>query len=371
MPATVRRRYIREEARLRRRPLQRRDAESVNQRRAGYNLGMRTNGHKSVTTARLTTEVGVLLRCLFALLVLGGVVFLNGGLAVRPAAAQDGAWENELSRWRVQHAAELQKPDGWLSLAGLEWLDAGDNSFGSAADNKIHLPAAGPAHLGVLHLEGATVTLRAPSGGFPKDFSVGGKPAQEQELRVDADHDKNDPRMTIGGLQAYVIKRGDKFALRIKDAQSAALTGFHGLKWYAPDAKYRVTARWAPYQPYKSITLLTLIGTSYAQPVPGAAEITLGGKSYRLEPVLEDPAVEKLFFILKDTTSTTTTYGACRFLYTGFPDHGLEKPGELVLDFNRLENPPCAYTPFATCPLPPPGNRLAITLPVGEQRYHE
>lgn len=303
--------------------------------------------------------------------VLGCLLFVGGAFAVRTAEAQDGAWASELSTWRAQHAAELEKPDGWLSLTGLEWLEAGDNLFGSAADNKIHLPASGPAHLGVLHLEGSTVTLRAPSGGFPKDFLVGGKPAQEQELRVDADRDKNNPRMMIGGLNVYVIRRGDKFALRIKDAHSAALTGFHGLKWYAPDVGYRVTSRWVPYQPPKSVTLVTLIGTSYAQPVPGAAEFTLGGKSYRLEPVLEDPAVAKLFFILKDTTSTSTTYGACRFLYTGFPDHGLDKPGELILDFNRLENPPCAYTPYATCPLPPPGNRLAIALPVGERRYHE
>jgi hypothetical protein len=87
--------------------------------------------------------------------------------------------------------------------------------------------------------------------------------------------------------------------------------------------------------------------------------------------VLEDPAVAKLFFILRDTTSSTTTYGACRFLYTGLPSNGLDKAGELVLDLNRLENPPCAYTAFATCPLPPPQNRLKIPLPVGELRYHQ
>jgi uncharacterized protein (DUF1684 family) len=105
--------------------------------------------------------------------------------------------------------------------------------------------------------------------------------------------------------------------------------------------------------------------------VPGSAEVTLNGKTYRLDPILEDPEVAKLFFVLRDKTSATTTYGACRFLYTGFPSQGLDKTGELVLDFNKLENPPCAYTPYATCPLPPPQNRLPISLPVGEQRYHE
>ena len=105
--------------------------------------------------------------------------------------------------------------------------------------------------------------------------------------------------------------------------------------------------------------------------MPGAAEFVVDGKALRLEPVLEDPTVAKLFFILRDTTSATTTYPACRFLYTGFPTNGLDKPGELVLDFNHLENPPCAYTGYATCPLPPAGNRLPIALPVGERRYHQ
>jgi uncharacterized protein len=288
-----------------------------------------------------------------------------------PGLPQDATWLREISSWREQHAAELQKPDGWLSLAGLEWLEPGDNSFGSAADNKIHMPASAPARLGALHLEGDVVTLNPPAGGFPQNFLIDGNPARPQTLHVDPDHDKNDPRMTIGTLNFYVIKRGERFALRIKDAKSAALTGFHGLKWYPPSAHYRVKARWIPYTPQKTFTIATLIGTSYPAQIPGSAEFTLDAKTYRLDPILEDPAVEKLFFVLRDTTSATKTYGACRFLYTVFPDHGLDNLGELVLDFNRLENPPCAYTPFATCPLPPKQNRLPIPLPVGEQRYHE
>jgi uncharacterized protein (DUF1684 family) len=287
------------------------------------------------------------------------------------ALARDADRQREITSWREQHAAELQKPDGWLALAGLEWLEPGDNSVGSAKDNKIHLPSSGPAHLGVLHLDGETITLNPPAGGFPAGFLIDGKPVQPQNLHTDPDHDKNNPRLTIGTLNMYVIHRGERFALRIKDAKSAALTGFHGLKWYARNQAYRVTAHWIPYAPQKTFTIATLIGTSYPAQVPGSAEFTLNGKTYRLDPILEDPAVAKLFFVLRDTTSATTTYGACRFLYTGFPDHGLDKPGELVLDFNRLENPPCAYTPYATCPLPPPQNRLPIPLPVGEQRYHE
>jgi uncharacterized protein (DUF1684 family) len=298
------------------------------------------------------------------------VVLVGCLLPVFLVFAQNASWEKGLAAWRAQHTADLLKPDGWLSLAGLEWLQPGDNPVGSASDNRIRLTAA-PAHLAVLHLEGETVTLIPPPGGFPKKFLVAGAPAKPQPLRAEANNDKVSPHLTIGTLNMYVIRREPRFALRIKDSHSAAITGFHELKWYAPDAAYQVTAKWIPYTPPKTISLATLIGTSYNQPVPGTTEFTLVGKIYRLEPVLEDPAVAKLFFILRDTTSSTTTYAACRFLYTGFPTNGLDKPGELELDFNRLENPPCAYTPFSTCPLPPAGNRLPIALPVGEQRYHE
>jgi uncharacterized protein (DUF1684 family) len=292
-------------------------------------------------------------------------------LLVSAAQPKDASWQEEITSWRAQHAVELQKPDGWLALAGLEWLEPGDTSFGAAKDNQIHLPPGGPAHMGVLHLDGEIVTLKPPADGFPVGFLIDGKPVQAQSLHADPDHDKNNPRMTIGTLNMYVIHRGERFALRIKDSKSAALTSFHGLNWYAPNPAYRVTARWIPYAPQKTFTIATLIGTSYPAQVPGFAEFMLHGKTYRLDPILEDPQVARLFFVLRDTTSATKTYGACRFLYTGFPDHGLDKPGELVLDFNRLENPPCAYTPYATCPLPPRQNRLPIPLPVGEQRYHE
>jgi len=287
-----------------------------------------------------------------------------------PARAQTADWGKEELAWRAQHAADLQKADGWLSLIGLEWLSAGETSLGSAADNKIHLPASAPPYLAVLKLDQGAVQLLAPKNGFPTGLKVDGAPAAEQTLRADPDHDKYNPRITYGTLNFYVIRRADRFAVRLKDAQSPALSAFHGLKWYAPDPAYRVTAKWVPYHPAKQIRLITLVGTSYDQPVPGYAEFTLAGKTFRLEPVLEDPQGGKLFFILKDPTSADLTYPACRFLYTALPSNGVDREGELVLDFNHLENPPCAYTPYATCPLPPAGNRLSVALPVGEQRYH-
>lgn len=292
-------------------------------------------------------------------------------LLAAPCFAQQTNFEQELKGWRAQHVAELLKPAGWLSLTGLEWLKPGDNTFGTAADNKIRLAGNGAAHMGILRLDGSNVQLLPPAGGFPSDLQIADAPPRTQILAVEADTDRNAPHITSGTLNMYVIRRADRYALRVKDSKSPTLVTFHGLNWFPPDMKYRVTAKWIPYSPPKSITLATLAGTTYSQPVPGAAEFVLDGKTYRLEPVLEDPAAPQLFFILKDTTSAKTTYHACRFLYTVLPTHGLDKPGELVLDLNRLENPPCAYTQFATCPLPPPQNRLAIALPVGEKRYHD
>jgi uncharacterized protein (DUF1684 family) len=301
----------------------------------------------------------------------GFPVFLAtlAAFGISTSAQQDIA-KDEFA-WRVQHAANLQKPDGWLSLIGLEWIEPGEITIGSAADNKIHLPASTPAHLAILRYASESVTIAPPKDGFPAGLQVDGAPAKEQVLRADQDKDKFNSHVTVGTINFYVIRRAEKFALRIKDANSPSLQEFHGLKWFEPNAAFQVIAKWTPYNPAKSISLITLVGTSYSQPVPGYAEFSLDGKKFRIEPVLEDPKGNKLFFILRDTTSTENTYPACRFLYTPLPDHGIDQPGELVLDFNHLENPPCAYTPYATCPLPPAGNRLPIALPVGEQRYHK
>ena len=192
--------------------------------------------------------------------------------------------------------------------------------------------------------------------------------SQAQAAKIDTDG-PNPTTLKAGTLTLLVIHRGDRYALRIKDSQAPTRVNFHGLHWYAPDPRYRIEAKWIPFSPPHEESIPTIIGTTLKLPVPGVAEFTLDGQTIRLEPVIEEPGDKQLFFILRDTTSKTTTYGAARFLYTDFPASGLDKPGTLVLDFNRLQNPPCAYTPYATCPLPPPQNKLAVALPVGEQRY--
>ena len=279
------------------------------------------------------------------------------------------AWQRDLLAWRAQRATSLQAPEGWLSLIALGWLKEGDNSFGSAGDSRVQITGNAPAHIAVVRLEKGALRLLPPGEGFPKDLLVDGQPAKEQALLAD-DADKPS-KLTIGTLTIIVIHRDDQFALRIKDLQAPTRVAFHGLRWYAPSAAYRVHARWIPYHPPKVLDIPTVLGTTTHLPAPGAAEFTLDGQVVRLEPVLEDPKSTDLFFILRDATSKTTTYGAGRFLYTELPDHGVSQPGEVWLDFNRLVNPPCAFTAYATCPLPPAQNRLGVAIPAGEQRYHD
>jgi uncharacterized protein (DUF1684 family) len=287
--------------------------------------------------------------------------------ALLAAADTASQWKTDLFAWRTHREQRLSAPDGWLTLVGLEWLKPGPNSVGSAADNRIRLPASAPAHLGIIETKGSEITLEPPAGGFPSEVKVDGAAAHAGRLANDAA-----PKPTVvsaGTISFYVIHRGDRDALRIKDSQAATRVNFHGLHWYDPDSHYVVQANWIPYNPPHQLNVPSIIGVTDTMPAPGVAEFTLDGQTLRLEPVLEDPDAKELFFILRDTTSRSTSYGAARFLYTDFPDRGLAQPGHLTLDFNHLQNPPCAYTPYATCPLPPEQNRLAIALPVGEKKY--
>jgi uncharacterized protein len=279
------------------------------------------------------------------------------------------AWTRDLLAWRAQRATSLQAPEGWLSLIALGWLKEGDNSVGSAEDSSVQITGKAPAHIAIVRLEKGAPRLLPPAEGFPKDLLVDGQPAKEQPLF--ADDAEKPSKLAIGTLTIIVIRRDDRLALRVKDLQAPTRVGFHGLRWYDPNASYRVHARWIPYNPPKVLDIPTVLGTTTHMPAPGAAEFTLDGQVLRLEPVLEDPKSKELFFIMRDATSKITTYGAGRFLYSELPDHGVSQPGEVWLDFNRLENPPCAFTAYATCPLPPPQNRLSVAIPAGEQRYHD
>jgi uncharacterized protein len=289
-------------------------------------------------------------------------VFLIGsGRSYAADAAED--WREQLELWRAENTAALSAPDGPLSLVGLELLRPGDNSVGTAPDDTIRVPGRGNAQFATIRVEGNHIQLKPPRGGFPSELAVDGHAPREQAIIFDG---PASTRFTAGTLTFFVIRRGERNLLRIRDTQAPTLLNFKGLRWYPPDSHYRIESEWVP-QP-KAETIDSIIGTSTRIQVPGFAKFALHGETVELEPLTQEDG-KTLLFVVRDKTSGDTTYANARFLYTGLPDHGLHAPGKLVLDFNRLENPPCAYTPYSTCPLPPESNRLKIPIFAGALRY--
>lgn len=168
-------------------------------------------------------------------------------------------------------------------------------------------------------------------------------------------------------MRLWVIDRGDKQYLRVKDSNAPALRQFRGLQWYPPQPAFRVQAKWLPFSTPHPLHFLNQLGQVSDVDEPGEVEFTIDGKRCTLTPL---SATDKgLWFVLRDLTSSTTTDQGGRFLYTDAPSHGLAAPGTVTLDFNQAVNPPCAYSPFATCPLAAQGNRLPVAIPAGEKRY--
>jgi len=276
------------------------------------------------------------------------------------APAPDPAYRAEIQKWRDDREARLKADGGWLQVAGLFWLKEGANTFGTDPKSTIVLPAgSAPAHAGVFELKGGTVAVRLERG---VEATVDGKPIATQPLRPDvpgpADVVKLGPRLSL-----HVIERGGRLGIRMKDRESPLLKEFTGLRWFPVSEAYRVDARFVPYAPPKQVPVPNILGQVENLPSPGSAVFTLGGREVRLDPVLEEPGATELFFIFRDETAKTETYPAGRFLYTALP-----KDGRVLLDFNKAYSPPCAFTPYATCPLPPRQNRLPLRIEAGELR---
>ncbi|MGE5361342.1 MAG: DUF1684 domain-containing protein [Bacteroidales bacterium] len=270
--------------------------------------------------------------------------------AVAPAPLQDADYARSIERWRADHESALRADDGWLTVVGLEWLKPGPNRAGSTPTADIKLPPPAPPNIGVFQLDRGQVKFEPAADARAQ---VNGNPASSMVLRPDVD------KITSGTLTLFVIKRGDRFGIRIKDRESEARRKFTRESWYPARESWKVVARFEPYQPPKMIPIANVLGQVEPQPCPGVAVFVLGGKECRLEPIAEG---SRLFFIFRDATSGKTTYGAGRFLYASRPEGG-----RVVLDFNKAENPPCAFTPFATCPLPPRQNELPIRVEAGER----
>jgi uncharacterized protein (DUF1684 family) len=243
------------------------------------------------------------------------------------AAAETGSeYQRSIEKFRADREATLKADDGWLTVVGLEWLKEGANRI---------------ERVGVITVKSGKAWLGS------------------QELLPDTS-----PKPTVvsvGRIKFHVIEREGKLGVRIKDNDSAARKHFTGLKWYPVDASWHVRAKFVKWPAPKTIVFDTAVGVKEPMQSPGYVAFQRDGKEYRLDPVEEDG---ELFFVMRDATSGKTTYAASRFLYAP-----LAKDGYVDLDFNKAENPPCVFTDYATCPLPPPQNRLTLAVTAGELMY--
>ena len=270
------------------------------------------------------------------------------------------AYQQEIEKWQKERAAELQSDDGWLTLAGLFWLKEGENKVGSDASNEVVLPPGkAPKIVGSLWLEKGSVRLEArPDSGLTES----GKPVTSLILKSDADEEPT--RLNLGSLSFYVIKRGEKLGVRVKDKENPERVHFAGLEYYPADPKWRLEAKLQPYNPPKAIPITNVLGMTEDMTSPGALAFDVAGKTYRLDAVVEQGS-KQYFIIFADGTTGHETYGAGRYLYADPADAA----GRVIVDFNKAYNPPCAFTNYATCPLPPSQNRLALRIEAGEKRY--
>ncbi len=264
-----------------------------------------------------------------------------------------------LEAFRARRLERLTAPDGWLSLIALHWLDEGTHTFGSDTECDIVLPdPAIPPVAGTLErTEDDRVLLRVTK---PDAVTVNG--IHVTTTLLTDDRTGNPDIVRTGRILFYVIRRGDRLGVRVKDPESPARTAFRGLSWYPPDGRYRVVARFEPFPRPRIVRVPTKIGTEAEFTAPGTLTFTLEGKELSLLPLVEGPDSRELFIVFRDATSGKTTYGAGRFL-----DAHLEDDGTAILDFNRAYNPPCAFTPYATCPLAPPENELPVPVYAGEK----
>jgi uncharacterized protein len=283
--------------------------------------------------------------------------FASAVLAADQPAAADASYLQSFDKWKAELVDDLKQ--NWLPLAGLFWLKPGENKFGSDAKNDIVFPK-GPAHAGSFTLQSKDVSVRFEPG---VQVTVSSKPFTASKLESDVSGHAT--VMEMGSLRFYVIVRGERIGIRMKDTESNAARGFRGLDFFPVSMNYRVTAKFEPSQGKKTVDVPNVLGDVAPTPVVGTVVFTINGQELRLSDLGGDPA-NGLFFVFSDPTSKTETYPGGRFLET--------EPvvnGTVVLDFNRAHNPPCAVTPYATCPLTPKENRLAVAIPAGEKYNHK
>ncbi len=265
------------------------------------------------------------------------------------------AYENELDSWRTERVERLKSKDGWLNLAGLYWLEEGSNTIGSDSGNQIMFPGKAPKKIGQYTLSGEGLQFLADPGS-----QIRSGDSIISEVEIFTDKSGVPTLLESGSLAWFIIERGDRFGIRLRDYEHPALREFQGIENYPADPDWIIEASFEPYREPKMMEIPTVLGTTEESPCPGILKFEVDGAAQVLYP---GSAGEGLFIIFADATSGLETYGGGRFMYSGGPD----KNGIVKLDFNRAYNPPCAFTPFATCPLPPRENVLTSSITAGEK----
>ncbi len=273
--------------------------------------------------------------------------------------AEADSYQAEIVDWRQRRYERLSSDNGWLTLVGLEWLQDGENRVGSGEAATVKLPG-GPADWGLITVSGDELHFQpAPDAGLTVDAA----PAVPTRLIAD---NQGQPTVVAGGdLSFYVIFRGS-YALRVKDRKAPTLVNFTGIDNYPIDPGWRFDARFTPAAEGTTIEIGDVLGQVNPMTVIGTVNFERDGKSYSLLGLAEE-GVDAMWFLFADRTTGRETYGAGRFLYSD----GMPQNGRVVVDFNKAYNPPCAFTPYSTCPLPPPQNRLDLAVTAGEKDFHK
>jgi uncharacterized protein (DUF1684 family) len=275
-----------------------------------------------------------------------------------PQRIDRATYTKEIEKWRSERLMSLTGETGWLSLIGLFWLKEGKNTVGSDPANDIVLPKDKlPAHAGTFTLANGVVTFDTLPAN---NFMIEGQPVTSAQLKNDTE-DKPTV-ITLNSLTFQIIKRSDKLGLRVKDKNNADRANFRGLEYFPADLKWRIDARFEPYNPPKPMPILNVLGMESDEPSPGAIVFEVNGQSYRLDAITEKDE-PRFFMIFADDTRGRDTYGAGRYLYVEPPDAN----NRVVIDFNKAYSPPCAFTNYATCPLPPKQNVLPLAIEAGEK----
>jgi uncharacterized protein (DUF1684 family) len=274
-------------------------------------------------------------------------------------AQADTSFQRENDTWHAGRVAALKAEDGWLNLAGLHWLNEGIQTFGSDSTQAIVFPPGRIAWMaGRFERRGDLVIMFTSKGS---EININGRPA-----RIDTVFSpslKVAPVCAAGSLRWTIIKRGDRIGIRLRDLKHPALATFKGVDRFVADTNWRVNARLVTDIYTRSIPITNVLGQTIQTPLAGRLHFILNGRPMILDALTEG---NELFIIFGDETSGVETYAAGRFLYAAMPD----AEGNTILDFNRAINPPCAFTPYATCPLPPRQNVLSVAVRAGEKDHH-